>query len=160
MTTSADKSIPTQDVPQDAPADTPVAQVAAKALRSGGVATFAQLRGKPRRTSSFPITLPGEDGEDFEATVRYQALTSKAYDDLVASCPPNPKERQLGAAYDADRFAPKLIAACSLEPKMSEEEAAELYFSPDWSGGEISTLFMQALKVCNAGLDVPFTVRG
>lgn len=137
-----------------------VAEVAAKHLRSGGVATFVQLRNKPRRTHRFEVNLPGEDGEDISLWVKYQAIPSKQYDKLVADCPPSAKDRQLGAQYDADTFAPRLISAVSLEPKMTVDEANELYIDPDWSGGEISSLFINALRVCNAGLDVPFSGSG
>lgn len=140
------------------PQSTPVEKVAAKALSSGGVATFEQLRAKPRRVSTFTITMPAEDGESTKLTMKYQAITSKAYDALVAECPPSTKEKQLGAQYDADAFAPALISAVSYQPPLTLEQAEELYTSPSWSGGEISTLFIEALRVCNAGLDVPFNV--
>ncbi|MEP7036245.1 MAG: hypothetical protein ABI934_11710 [Actinomycetota bacterium] len=160
MNVSSTKDVLEHPVELDeAPADT-VTAVAAKALRSGGVATFNQLIGKPRRVLGFEVVIPGPDGEDVQLKMKYQAIPSKAYDKLVSENPPTPKEKQLGAQYNPDTFAPALISAVSLEPRLSIEQAAEIYDSPEWSGGEVASLFMNALRVCNAGLDVPFNVSG
>lgn len=146
-------STDTTDVPQDA-----VTEVATKAL-AGGVATFSQMRSKPRRKLVFPFSTVDGDGNDLQLQVTFQALSSKEYDDLVATCPPSAKEKQQGGSFNVDSFAPALISAVSLEPKLSVEEAREIYLSPDWSGGEIASLFINAQRVCNSGLDVPFNAR-
>jgi len=134
---------------------TKVEEVAAKAA----TATFAQLRAKPRRTLSFTVTTTDEDGDELALRIKYRAISSKEYDDLIAEHPPTQKEKQAGAVYNVDSFAPALIAAVSAEPKLSIEQATELYKSPDWAGGEIATLFFNAQRVCNSGLDVPFNAR-
>lgn len=139
--------------------DATVAEVAEKAVKDGGVATFARLMKKPRRTLTFTVYSADEDGAELALQVKYQALNSKEYDELQAAHPPTPKERREGAIYNVDTFAPALMAAVSLEPKLTVEEATELYRSPDWSSGEIQTMFINALRVCNAGLDVPFSAR-
>lgn len=139
--------------------DQTVQQVAAKAIANGGPATFEALRSKPRRTLKFNVYTVDADGEEVALGVKYQALSSKQYDDLVSEHPPSQKERAQGAVYNVDTFAPAIIAAVSVEPKLTVEQATELYKSQEWSGGEITSLFLQALKVCNAGLDVPFNAR-
>lgn len=136
---------------------TTVEEVASKAV--SGMATFAQLKAKPKRTLNFTVMVAGDDGEPLEVGMKFQAIPSTAYDRLVESCPPTPKDKQRGSAYNLDTFAPKLIAAVSLEPALSVEQATELYNDPDWSGGEISTLFINAQRVCNSGLDIPFNAR-
>lgn len=132
-----------------------VEAVAAKAA----TATFDQLIRKPRRTLSFTLTTVDEDGNDLLLQMKYRAVSSKEYDELVAANPPSAKEKASGAVYNVDTFAPALIAAVSAEPKISLEQATELYRSPEWSGGEIGTLFFNAQRVCNSGLDVPFNAR-
>lgn len=134
---------------------TTVEEVAAKAT----TATFAQLIKKPKRTLSFPVTTADEDGNEITLQVKFQAISSKAYDDLIAANPPTSKQRQAGAAYNVDTFAPALIAAVSLEPKLSVEQAKEIYTSPDWATGEVGEFFVSALRVCSSGLDVPFNAR-
>lgn len=136
-----------------------VEKVAAKALKGPRKATFSDLTKKPRRTLTFAITTQDEDG-DLSLELKFQAVSAKEYDDLVSAHPPKPKDKANGAAFNLDTFAPALISAVAVEPRLSVEEAAEIYNSPEWSGGEISTLFYNAQRVCNAGLDVPFNDRG
>lgn len=136
-----------------------VTKVAAKAVKDGGVATFAQLMNKPRRTLTFTVYSTDDAGEEVALQIKYRALNSKEYDDLLAAHPPSAKEKREGANYNVDTFTSALIAAVSVEPALTYEQAAELYHSNDWASGEISSLFINALRVCNAGLDVPFNAR-
>jgi hypothetical protein len=135
-----------------------VTEVAAKAAKAAP-ATFDQLIRKPRRTMAFNVYVTDEDGADQALAIKFKALSSKEYDDLVAAHPPTQKEKQQGAVYNVDTFAPALISAVSYEPALTLEQATELYRSPDWSGGEVGDLFMRAARVCNSGLDVPFNAR-
>ena len=131
----------------------------AKAPVLSGVATFDQLRAKPRRVLKFDVNTVDEDGEDISLSMKYRALSSKEYDKLLEKHPPSTREKAKGATYTVDTFAPALISAVSAEPQLTVEQATELYNSDEWSGGEISTLFVNALRICNAGLDVPFNGR-
>ena len=133
---------------------TTVEKVAAKALANE--ATFASLSKKPRRTLSFTITSQDEDGEPITLSLKYRALSNLAYDELLAAHPPTGKQKQGGASYNVDSFAPAIISACSVVPLLTVAQAREVYTSEDWSGGEVSSLFINALRVNNAGLDVPF----
>lgn len=123
-------------------------------------ATFEALLKKPRRQDTVRITSTGDDGEPLELLFRMQAIGSKAYDALVAKFPPKAEDKKQGAIYDHERFAPALVAACSESPRLTEDEARQLFDSEDWSGGEFGALFLGALRLCNAGLDVPFSVSG
>lgn len=136
-----------------------VEKVADKAIKDGGTATFDQLMKKPRRTLGFTVYSVDEEGEEIALQLKYKALSSKEYDTLQGEHPPSAKEKREGAIYNVDTFAPALIAAVSQAPKLTIEQATELYKSPDWSGGEVTTMFLNALRVCNAGLDVPFSAR-
>ena len=130
-----------------------------EAAKASVPATFDLLIKKPRRTLDFTIYTRGDDGEELALQMRYQAISSKRYDELQAANPPASKERQQGAIYNVDTFAPALISEVSLDPKLSYEQASELYHSDDWAPGEISNLFINALSVCNQGLNVPFNAR-
>ena len=134
-----------------------VTRVAAKA--ASGDATYAALLGKPRRTLGFDVTTQDAEGEEVVLKMKYQAISSKVYDDLVAEHPPTVKEKAAGAVYNVTTLAPALIAAVSLVPKLSVTQATAIYSSGSWSGGEIGNLFMNAIRVCNSGLDVPFSAR-
>lgn len=120
-------------------------------------ATFADMRSKKPRADTVVIPTTDEDGAEYEMTVRIRAIGSTEYDKLVASNPPNRTQRDRGDTWNIDTFAPDLIAACCIEPKLTLEEATEIYTSPDWAAGEIGALFYGCQKICNAGTDVPFT---
>lgn len=137
-----------------------VTEIAEKAVsQQHPDATFAALVGKPRRRLDFPITLADEDGEPLTMQMRFLAITPKEYDKLVSEFPPSEKEKRNGALFDADTFPAALIAACSSVPKLSYEQALEIWNSPTWSNGEASSLFINAQRVCNSGIDVPFNGR-
>lgn len=136
-----------------------VTKVAAKAIKDGGVATFSQLMNKPRRTLTFTVYSNDDAGEEVALQIKYKALNSKVYDDLLAAHPPSAKEKREGASYNVDTFTAALISAVSVEPVLTYEEAGQLVHSGDWASGEIGSLFINALRVCNAGLDVPFNAR-
>lgn len=149
------------EAPQDSPVNgTPsletVNAIAADAPR---FATFDQLRAKPRRKLTFPVHTVDEDGEEVILQMTYKALTNREYDDLVEQYPPTPKEKNLGAQYNILTFSPALVAAVSFEPRLNLEQAKEIFSSDTWSGGELATLFINAQRVCNSGLDVPFIAR-
>jgi len=120
-------------------------------------ATFDDLVKKPRRVSSFSVSVPNDDGSVSPRRLRFRAISPKEYDELLAAHPPTPKQKNDGAFYNPDTFPPALIAAVSYVPKLTVAQATELYHHPDWSPGETGELFMQAGNVCNAGLSVPFS---
>src|SRR5689334_19183457 len=99
-----------------------VEEVAAKALTGRRAATFSDLTRKPRRTMVFTINTVDEDGQDLALEIKYQALSAKEYDELVAAHPPKPKDRDKGFSFDVDGFAPALISAVALSPRLSVEQ--------------------------------------
>ena len=114
-------------------------------------ATFEKLRGKKRVEKEFTVVLtPGEDPVSF----LFGAIGAQAYDRLITKCPPTVEQRADGQPYDQNRFAPMLLAAVSIEPVMDVSEWTEIWNSPDWNRGEISAIFIQAVQLCNEGLDV------
>jgi len=124
------------------------------------LATFEDLVSKPRRISTFSIALPDGNGGTVTRTLRFRSIPSPEYDRLVAKHPPTPAQKSDGAVLNIDTFAPALISAVSFEPELSYDQVEQLYNSPEWSGGEFSSLYLQAQRVCNAGIDVPFNGNG
>jgi hypothetical protein len=94
--------------------------------------------------------------------LKYRAIGMREYDKLVAKHPPKAEQRAEGASFNIDTFAPALIAAVCVEPEMTEEDAKEIWESPDWSRGDVMVLFRNAVELNNRGLDIPFsaTVSG
>lgn len=120
-------------------------------------ATFNDLLHKPARSRELVLRVPNDDGDVIDLVVNLRAIGAKDYDDLIAKHPPTAEQKKEGGSYNVDTFAPALIAACSHEPKLTPNEAAEIWNSPDWSRGEIMELFLASVEVCSKGLDVPFT---
>lgn len=134
-----------------------VEEIAAKAVKT---ATFDTLIRKPKRVLEFAVTTQDADGDAVSLKMKFQALGGKDYDKLLEAHPPTAAQKRQNASFNIDTFAPALIAAVSLEPRLSVEQAEQLWTSSDWSGGEVSSLYMNAQRVCNSGLDVPFNDRG
>lgn len=118
-------------------------------------ATLNLLKGKTRAKETFSIYL----GTD-EVKLTFQALGAKEYDKLVSKYPPKAEQRVEGASFDIDNFAPALIAKVSVDPEMSEEDAKEIWESPEWSRGDLMVLFRKAVELNNRGVDIPFSVNG
>lgn len=121
-------------------------------------ATLAQLKGKKRASEKFTIFVEDDDGEQAEVELHFRAIGATAYDKLVGKHPPTTEQRAEGNSFNLDTFGPALIAECCVDPEMSYADAKELWTSPDWSRGEVITLYKHAVDLCNRGMDIPFTV--
>ena len=91
--------------------------------------------------------------------MRFRAISSKQLRQAAGRAPADAQGAPAGANYNVDTFAPALISEVSLSPKLTYEQAAELYHSDDWRRRGDATLFLNAPAVCNQGLDVPFSAR-
>lgn len=133
-------------------------QIIAEARRRP--ATLNDLVKKKRRIKEVTIHSTDDDGHDLELLLRYQALSPKEFDDLVAKYPPNPKQKLDGMAYNPDTFGPALVAAVCIDPSLSVEDVTAIIDSGTWSPGEVNTLTGEAMSLCQTGAGVPFIDRG
>jgi aspartate-semialdehyde dehydrogenase len=111
-----------------------------------------KLKNKKRRTQTIKLEV---NGEQLELT--FQAISYAELDALQSKHQPTQQQRIEGAAYNRDTFPPALVAACSVVPHISEEDANEIWKSEEWSTGELTTLFETVSNLCMRGLDIPFT---
>lgn len=123
-------------------------------------ATLDLLKNKKRASMEFALYVHDEDGEQTEITLKFQSIGARDYDKLVAKHPPKPDQRAEGAAFNIDTFAPALIAAVSVEPEMTLQDAQDIWTSPDWSRGDLMVLFRNAIELNNRGVDIPFSENG
>lgn len=123
---------------------------------SGVRPTLDQLKKKQRKTKTLPITVTDDSGEEVEVEMVFQAVSGYQFDQLKSKCKPNAEDKKIGLDYNAEKFAPMLIAATCIDPEMTEEDAKEIWDSDEWNRGERMQLFMAAMEVCTKGLDVPF----
>lgn len=95
--------------------------------------------------------------DDAVVAVRFRSVGRHAWDDLIRAHPPT--EEQVAEAkaggmvelnFNSDTFPPAAVAASLVEPKMTADEVAELWDSPDWNQAELGILFAAALEVNNS----------
>lgn len=83
---------------------------------------------------------------------RFRSIGRKAYDRLIDEHPPTDKQKEEAAEagnpapYNGETFAPALVAASCVEPKMTVEDAKEIF--EEWNQSESFSLFMAAMRVC------------
>lgn len=95
--------------------------------------------------------------EDAVVTVRFRSIGRHAWDDLIRSHPPT--DQQIAEAkasgmgdlnFNSDTFPPAVVAASLDEPKMTVDEVAAIWDSPEWNQAELGILFAAALEVNNS----------
>lgn len=113
---------------------------------------------KPTPAEKRELTSAREQVEGSTVEMLLRAVGRKRYDDLLLAHPPTTQQEEEHAKrfadvegfvspppYDPDTFAPALIAATCVEPKLSESEVAELL--DEWTSGEVVKLWTAALEV-------------
>jgi hypothetical protein len=122
-------------------------------------ATADDLLLKPARTQKQPLTIPDDKGAGGtrQVEITMTSISAHEYDDLMAEHPPTKAQKEEGSSYNPDTFAPALIAAVVSEPKLTIEQATEIWNSKTWSRGELRDLFIGCVNLCSRGLDLPFT---
>jgi hypothetical protein len=96
------------------------------------------------------------EGSDAVVTMRFRSIGRVAYDELIERHPPTPDQQERHRrespdapplAYNPDTFEVAVVAASSLEPRLTEAEAKEIATSPDWNGAEWVQLVLAAITV-------------
>lgn len=142
------------------PIESKTVEARQKQSKASKAATLDMLKSKKRAQETFSLFLAGDDGDSVEVEMTFQSIGATAYDKLVAKHPPKAEQRVEGASFNLDTFAPALIAACAVEPAMTEADAVEIWNSDSWSRGDLMVLFTRAVNLNNRGIDIPFNVNG
>lgn len=115
-------------------------------------------RNKELRTKYFDLKekldalLPKVEEQTVEFVFR--SIGRARFDEVMESCPPT--DKQLNDAkkkgedvplWNGDTFPPALVAACIVEPELTEDEVFEIWEDEDWNHAEVLSLFMAALEV-------------
>lgn len=91
----------------------------------------------------------------------FQSIGRKPYSALLDEYKPrdeNPDDKDLG--FNADEFPPRLIALSSFDPKISLDQAREIWDGDNWSDAETTLLLASAVLANKEIVDVPFTNDG
>lgn len=107
-----------------------------------------------------------EEAQDYIVTFRFRDIGRKKLDKLARDHPPTKEQqdeyKKLNAPgvleFNVDTFGPALVAAASLEPKISLEHAETIF--EDWGAGDIDLLFGTALAACKGRASLPKSRRG
>lgn len=95
--------------------------------------------------------------EDAVVAVRFRSIGRHAWDDLIRTHAPTEEQvaeaKAAGMAelnFNSETFPPAVVAASLDEPKLSADEVAALWESPEWNQAELGILFAAALEVNNS----------
>lgn len=88
-----------------------------------------------------------------EHVFRFRGKSAQEYSDLQAKHPATPQQREQGLDLNWDTWPTALIAACCVDPAMSEDQAAELRNAV--SDAQWDAMYVAALAVNRQVVDVP-----
>jgi hypothetical protein len=108
------------------------------------------LKNKKRKTAELVVVV-----NDETITLQFQAISAVELDKLRAKHPPTKVQQANGQGINFESFQPALVAATLVDPKMTEDEARDMWASDYWSSGELAQIFETASEVCLTGLNVP-----
>ena len=99
--------------------------------------------------------------EEIERAVqwfKFGEISRYEYEKLVRRHPAKAADQKLGLPFDAEGFPPAVIAAASVDPKLSQADAEKLY--RELPKAEADRLFHGALAPQMAAGDLPLALRG
>lgn len=123
------------------------------------LAAVARLRNNPDQDPDELDERAAELREQVDAatrTLEFRSIGRQAYRKLVLEFPPTPEEveqfkrehpNQGDPLWAPDRFPPALIAACSHDPKISRDEAEQMY--REWDEPEFGQLWQACWEMHN-----------
>lgn len=90
-----------------------------------------------------------EEMEAESVEFRFREIPRIEWERLIRANPPRQDDRKAGAEWNADKFPPAVLAACSVDPEMTFEQAKRLW--DEWPFGEVRRLW-QAVLTLNSGV--------
>lgn len=112
------------------------------------------LGGNPReRELAELIEATREEMAEHEVTFTFRALPAKKWSDLMAA---HPGRAGKDEAFNLDTFPTALLAACAVEPSLTEAQADQL--GDVLNNAQYGALFDCAWQANQRELDIPFSV--
>lgn len=90
-------------------------------------------------------------------TFRIRGLPKRRWSDLIAKHGPREQDRDEGLDYNAETFPVAALAACCVDPELSEEQAARLV-DDILTNGQWALLWRAILEANNRAVDIPKSV--
>lgn len=106
----------------------------------------------PGRTIAEQLKTVHAQVREAEEPFTFRYIGDRAYSDLMAAHPSDNDQE----AFDSDAFPRALVAASCVQPKMTEDQVADLF--EVINEGQIKQLFDAAWEVHNASDIVPFSL--
>jgi hypothetical protein len=114
-------------------------------------ATLEDLMGKKAAREEFSLPFGPTSAQ---VTFLFVSIGAKRYDTLLNKYPPTTEQRANGATFNADTFAPALLAEVCVEPAIDVAGWTDVWNSDNWNRGEVAALFWKAVELCNSRVEV------
>lgn len=103
-----------------------------------------------------------EEAQESTVTFWFESIGRHRFDKLIADNPPTKEQAKEQMGFNLETFPPKLVAHCSVDPKITVKEAEEMFTDPDsdWNSGELERLFACAMEVNSQAGDLPLSKAG
>ncbi len=99
--------------------------------------------------------------KETEIEFSFRSIGRTAWEDLVRKHTVKPEvQKETGSDVDMANFAPELISVASVSPKISLEQAGEIWDSPDWNEAEANRIFAAARDANIEIPDIPLSSSG
>lgn len=112
----------------------------------------ARLLGQPTHEHEESLAKARAALEAETVTMRFRSIGRKVYDALLLMHPATDEQKAEAAKdgtpelpYDIDTFAPALVAASCVEPRLSIEQVRELW--DEWNSAEVAPCWVAAMEV-------------
>lgn len=91
--------------------------------------------------------------EENTVVFKIKALNPEAFDEILNDNPPTSKQikeahqNNRTVEWNPETVPPVLVAACLVEPELSEDDVKEIWKDPSWNSAELLKLFEAAMSV-------------
>jgi len=101
-----------------------------------------------------------EQARDTVVEFKFGSIGRAAFEKLMRAHKPDQEDKKEGSVFNTKTFPPILVAATSIEPEINEEQAKQMFNSPEWNQGELLKLFTAAMLANSESPDIPLSNSG
>jgi len=101
-----------------------------------------------------------EQAKSTEREFVFQSIGRVEYDKLVEAHPPTADQRKQGNQFNVDTFPAALVSRAAVSPKITLEQAEEIFDSPSWNNAELLRLYYAAQEANSETADIPLLGTG
>jgi len=95
------------------------------------------------------------EAEGTIVTFSFRSIGRPAFESMVRRNKPDQEDKKDGSIFNTKTFPPELVAAASVEPKISLDQAKEMFNSDSWNNAELIKVFLTAQAANTESPDIP-----